>query len=235
MNFAFFKGEPKLVLFRQILVLVYLYLSSVIFFSCQTENKKSPKNTTIVIALQPFGVFKPELLDSISSAIKGAYPISICVLEAISLPKKAFVQIKSARYRADSLLNYLKKIKPDTVDYIIGLTHADISTTKMDDKKQVKHPESKYGDWGVMGLGYMPGTSCVVSTYRLQHSNKAVFIARLKKVCIHELGHNFGLPHCHSSKCVMQDAAESIKTIDNVDMEPCKLCRKNYTKLFSLK
>lgn len=36
------------------------------------------------------------------------------------------------------------------------MTNKNISTTK-----------GKYYDWGVMGLGYCPGVSCVVSTYRL--------------------------------------------------------------------
>ena len=54
------------------------------------------------------------------------------------------------RYRADSLIRYLGRFgSADTI--LIGLTNKDISTTK-----------GQIRDWGIMGLGYCPGTSCVV-------------------------------------------------------------------------
>ena len=76
-----------------------------------------------------------------------------------------------------------------------------------------------------MGLAYCPGNSCVVSDFRLKTKNKALHIARFKKVIIHELGHNFGLPHCPDKKCVMTDAVESIKTIDNAKPGLCNTCK----------
>jgi archaemetzincin len=54
---------------------------------------------------------------------------------------------------------------------------------------------------------------------------KEQFVARLKKVSCHELGHNFGLPHCPNKTCIMQDAAETIKTIDNVSLHLCDECK----------
>lgn len=48
---------------------------------------------------------------------------------------------------------------------------------------------------------------------------------RLKKVTMHELGHNLGLPHCPNKHCFMQDAAETIKTIDGVELNLCEECR----------
>lgn len=55
--------------------------------------------------------------------------------------------------------------------------------------------------------------------------NKKLFFSRLKKICIHEVGHNLGLPHCTTNKCVMQDAVETIKTVDNESEELCAECR----------
>ena len=49
---------------------------------------------------------------------------------------------------------------------------------------------------------------------------------RLKKVCMHEIGHNLGLPHCEqSTTCVMRDAAEKIATVDNVELKLCEHCK----------
>ena len=66
----------------------------------------------------------------------------------------------------DQLIKILKETKPDSLDFIIGLIDKDISTTKKDSKGHPLEPISKYQDWGVFGLGYRPGVSCIVSTYR---------------------------------------------------------------------
>lgn len=166
------------------------------------------------------------LIDSIQSAIKKTYNIDVFQLKQIELPQHAFVDIKSPRYRADSLIKYLKTYKPDSLNYILGLTTKDISTTKRDKNGALKKPEYKYKDWGVFGLGYVPGPSSIVSTYRYKDTNKKLFIERVQKISAHELGHNFGLPHCKSGlPCIMKDAAETIKTVDEVDLILCESCK----------
>jgi archaemetzincin len=101
----------------------------------------------------------------------------------------------------------------------------DVSTTKRDESGEIKSPKEKYADWGVFGLGYRPGPSCIISTYRIAHKSRSVFMERLKKVAIHEVGHNLGLDHCKTNDCVMQDAAETIKTIDRSAMQLCVNCK----------
>lgn len=148
------------------------------------------------------------------------------ILPPIPIPDRAFTQIKSPRYRADSLIRILRHHKPDSLNYIIGLTKKDISVTKKDKNGNIKQPESKYADWGILGLGFRPGVSCIVSTFRLYHSDERKFIDRLKKVSLHELGHNLGLDHCPSEDCLMRDAAESVKTVDFVKLSLCDKCKK---------
>lgn len=111
--------------------------------------------------------------------------------EAIPLPNMAYNKERN-RYRADSLIDFLWT-KSTNENVIIGLTDKDISTTK-----------GKIQDWGVMGLGYKPGHSCVVSTFRLSKKN---IHSQLYKLALHELGHTEGLPHCiMDSTCYMSDA-----------------------------
>jgi len=123
------------------------------------------------------------------------------------------------------LIRFLRKNIDRNYDFIIGLTDKDISTTKYSNTstKTIKEPTYKYADWGIFGLGFMPGKSCIVSTFRLKEKN---FRSRFIKICCHELGHNFGLPHCSDKSCIMQDAAETIKTIDNVKLNLCNSCKK---------
>jgi len=198
--------------FQKIILIVFFITS---FFSCKKQN---------YIGIQPYEHIEQSTLDSIALALRRNYQANIVILKPRALPKWAFVNIKSPRYRADSLLIDLKENKPDSIKFIIGITSKDISTTKRNADGNIKKPRESYQDWGVFGLGYRPGPSCVVSTFRINQANHKTFTDRLQKISVHEIGHNLGLKHCPTPKCVMQDAAETIKTIDQVDMTLCELC-----------
>ncbi len=193
---------------------------SFIFLLLSCSNKNS------VIGIQPIGSVKSVYCDSVKSALEAVYGTEILILPKIEIPEHTFVNIKSPRYRADKLIKYLKENQKEDIDFTIGLISKDISTTKRTADGEIKKPISKYEDWGIFGLGYRPGPSCLVSTYRLKNTNDKLFYSRLKKIAVHEIGHNLGLPHCPDSECVMQDAAESISTIDNVSMILCNKCKR---------
>lgn len=194
-----------------------ILLIAVLFcFSCASKSRQ--------IGIQPYGDIDPDIINSISDILKKTYETKVIVLDKKALPKSAFVNIKSPRYRADSLLIDLLKIRPDAIDIIIGITSKDISTTKKTSNGEIKKPESKYTDWGIFGLGYRPGKSCVISTFRLKHTASKTFESRVQKIAIHEIGHNLGLKHCETKKCVMQDAVETINTVDLASIELCKKC-----------
>lgn len=165
-----------------------------------------------------------EQIDSVKSVLERYYGFSVVVLENTTIPESTFINVRSPRYRADKVLKYLNDIKPDTCDFIMGLTTKDISTTKWESNGKVKQPASRYLDWGIFGLGYRPGDASIISTFRLGN-NPDVALDRLQKICMHELGHNLGLSHCETYMCVMSDAAESIKTIDNEAKSLCSKCQ----------
>ena len=177
------------------------------------------------VAIQPFGEFNSKEAKMMQQEISEFYHVNVTVLKPIDLPKNAYINVKSSRYRADTLIRFLRKNIDRNYDFVIGLTDKDISTTKYSNRstKTIKEPTYKYADWGIFGLGFMPGKSCIVSTFRLKEKN---FRSRFIKICCHELGHNFGLPHCSDKSCIMQDAAETIKTIDNVKLNLCNSCKK---------
>ena len=176
------------------------------------------------VAIQPFGEFNSKEAKMMQQEISEFYHVNVILLKPIELPKNAYINVKSLRYRADTLIRFLRKNIDRNYDFVIGLTDKDISTTKYSNrsKKTIKEPTYKYADWGIFGLGFMPGKSCIVSTFRLKEKN---FESRFIKICCHELGHNFGLPHCDNKTCIMQDAAETIKTIDNVKLNLCNSCK----------
>ncbi len=98
----------------------------------------------------------------------------------------------------------------------------------------IKYKTHNADEWSIMGLGYRHGKTCVVSTFRIKKKDdEALFKERLSKICIHEIGHNFGLDHCKANPaCLMNDANETISQADREGIYFCKICSKQVKSLF---
>jgi archaemetzincin len=164
-------------------------------------------------------------VDSVALALGKAYGPRIHVAAHLSMPAHALTTVRGPRYRADTIIAWLRDIMPDTIDHVIGITSQDISITKRNEDGTIKEPESKYVDFGVFGLAFINGPSSVVSSYRLGNGNGQRFYDRLCKVAVHEVGHNRGLPHCESPQCVMRDVVECIVSMDEAGRSLCDQCR----------
>jgi archaemetzincin len=182
---------------------IFTAVFSLAVFLCCTNSEKQANNITdqksakspdtipqLVICVQPFDDIHEKYTKHILASLKKLYP-SVKMKESIPLPAHAFYKPRQ-RYRADTLINFLRKISgPDEI--LIGLTSKDISTTKGDIQ-----------DYGIMGLGYQPGKACVISTFRL--NKKQDMFEQVYRLAVHELGHTQGLPHCPDKSCFMRDA-----------------------------
>jgi archaemetzincin len=168
-------------------VLYLLSLISILFLSCTPTPETSSEPITIV--LQPFSDCPKVFVDSVRHTLAKYYP-HIKINPQIPLPKGAYTAPRN-RYRADALINFLKS-KAGANEVMIGLTTKDISTTK-----------GTVDDYGIMGLGYQPGTACVISSFRISKTNT---LEQFSKLALHELGHTQGLPHCAITFCFMRDA-----------------------------
>ena len=166
--------------------------------------------------VQPLGscTDKAQGVGEVVAALRAFYPIEVRVLDCQELPKAAYYPPRK-RYRAERLLVYLNQRMPKDGWRILGLTAVDISTTK-----------DNYPDWGVMGLGELPGTATVISSFRCRKKarNPAHAVERLAKVAVHEIGHTLGLPHCPTSGCLMEDAMGKVTTTDR-ERDFCPKCR----------
>ncbi|QOG04146.1 Zn-dependent protease [Flavobacterium sp. MDT1-60] len=176
--------------------------------SCtKRDNENSVEKIEVqkVIVIQPLGNFELKKSNKVLSEIKTINP-NVVLRQNIPFPENAYYKPRN-RYRADSIIKSLRNtIGKDSV--IVGLSHSDISTTKNGIK-----------DWGIMGLGYRPGKSCVVSDFRLSSKNKN---QQFYKLVLHELGHTAGLPHCKVKTCLMRDA-EGGNPLDE-EKDFCKKC-----------
>lgn len=185
--------------------LVFVIIFGLAIFSC--KNHKSISSNNFLIEIQPFENISQQEINYVYNEIKKVYP-NVRINKAIPLPEFAYYTPRN-RYRADSLINYLNKIT-SAGHITIGLTNKDISTTK-----------DSIQDWGVLGLGFCLGKSCVASTFRLSKSER---LMQLFKVSIHELGHTQGLQHCEIKTCFMRDAEGRNPT--NEEREFCPKCKK---------
>jgi len=203
----------KIFLFVFILCMFYLYSckrQAILFLNNPVQNQ--------VIALQPLDDYTTPEIDSIIKAISRFYNKRVVLLNSISIPG-SFFNPSLKQYSADSLLSLLSRLRNDTIVEIIGLTHRPLFTVK--DAKPLP-----YFDEMILGLGYQPGNACVVSDQKLKPVNSALFSDLIKKMIIHEIGHNLGLPHCPDEKCVMFKGNGNIITLLNNGGDYCSKCRK---------
>lgn len=81
----------------------------------------------------------------------------------------------------------------------------------------------------VFGEAQLNGTAAIVSTHRLSNQfyglpkNHNLMLERLEKEIVHELGHTFGLYHCHQFECVMRSSTY-VEEIDMKRVYPCEGC-----------
>ena len=166
--------------------------------------------------VQPLGNCPDQVrgVADVVTALRAFFPIEVRVLDCQALPRAAYYPPRK-RYRAERLLAYLNQRMPKDGWRILGLTAVDISTTK-----------DNYPDWGVMGLGELPGTATVISSFRCRKKarNEAHAAIRLAKVAVHEIGHTLGLPHCPTHGCLMEDAMGKVITTDG-ELDFCPRCR----------
>lgn len=78
----------------------------------------------------------------------------------------------------------------------------------------------------VFGEAQLGGPSAVVSTYRLREETYGLppdpirLRERLLKEAMHEIGHTYGLRHCHEWNCVMA----SSHVVEMIDVKTAELC-----------
>jgi archaemetzincin len=169
-----------------------------------------------VLYVQPLGNCSDQAQEvtDVVAALRAFYSIEVRVLDCQALPAATYYPPRK-RYRAERLLEYLNQRLPKDGWRILGLTAVDISTTK-----------DNYPDWGVMGLGELPGTATVISAFRCRKKsrNAAHAAERLAKVAVHEIGHTLGLPHCPTLGCLMENAMGKVTTTDR-ERDFCPKCR----------
>lgn len=182
------------------------FIATFFLFISQLSNNQQVR----VIHIKPLGHMDNSEVMFIKTSIEEFYHFK-CIIDTVEPLTNDLLSKSGTRYDAPSIL---KKYK--TPKNILLITSKDI--THKDTKRKIE-------EYGIIGLGLLHGTVCVVSTYRIKKNVSDIkFHDRLKKVSLHEVGHNLGLNHCDNNiHCLMNDAKGTSKQID---IEKVWLCQK---------
>lgn len=165
------------------------------------------------IILVTCGQFETDTLRKISGEMSRVFSIPVSIQECyIDLSEN--YNPSRRQYNANSLLNIVGAMNQEDESKIVGLFRVDLFI-----------PVLTY----IFGQAILSGPTAIASLYRLKNElyglekNDELLLDRFIKVIIHELGHAFGLIHCHNPKCVMRSSTY-VEDIDQKDRNFCLSC-----------
>ncbi|MEI6696364.1 MAG: archaemetzincin family Zn-dependent metalloprotease [Bacteroidota bacterium] len=166
------------------------------------------------ITLISFGNFDTNFLKKIAENIHGEFFSTVKIKEG-HFDLSDFYDPARRQYNANNILNQLENQYATNNEKIIGLFNVDLYI-----------PIFTY----IFGQAFLNGRSGIASLYRLSNerygieADEMLLLERFSKEIIHELGHTFGLIHCHLPDCVMRSVTY-VEDIDQKNSSPCPLCR----------
>jgi archaemetzincin len=166
------------------------------------------------ITLISFGYFEKEFLEKIAGTIKQEFLFPVNIRYG-RIDLSEFYDPGRRQYEGIKILKEVDSLHPSESVKTLGLFNVDLFI-----------PILTY----IFGQAYLRGHTGIVSTYRLKNElygmrqNDDLLHDRFKKVCIHELGHAFGLIHCHNPTCVMKSSTY-MEDIDQKEYHLCIKCR----------
>jgi archaemetzincin len=177
------------------------------------KKKTKPSKQHGLITIVPFGNVGEDVLRVIGDNLQGVLRLPVDVAEAVPLPPEAFMETRN-QFNAMTIIKRLSENHSHENLKVLGVTSKDLG-----------NPILTY----VFGEAYMGGAAAVMSYYRLYKSpssdpvSRERFLERVAKVALHEIGHTFSVPHCHSGRCVMR-ASNNLMELDDKLNYLCDYC-----------
>ena len=165
------------------------------------------------LVIAPTGNFAKELLETIRSESKRIFGFNSEV--APLLEDLAFAyDLNRNQYNSTLILDQLAEIIPPAAARIMAIVEVDLFIPIL------TH---------VYGEAQLGGKACVVSTFRLNDGLPTtnigkVFLERIAKESIHELGHTFNLRHCRDHTCIMHYCRNE-HDVDQKSNDLCRYCK----------
>ncbi len=157
----------------------------------------------------------PALLSRVRGDAEAVFGVGTHVWHGHKRPLDAF-DPRRQQHSSTRILKWLIDERPAQAAKVVGITDVDLFI-----------PILTF----VYGEAQLDGLAAVVSTARLTPPGAGaepspLTASRLSKECIHELGHTFGLIHCHNASCVMTRSVN----LAQVDAKEAALCTDCWTR-----
>jgi archaemetzincin len=172
------------------------------------------------ITLISFGYFDDGFLTKIAEIVENEFRFSVQIREG-HLDLSEFYDPVRRQYNGTKLLKVVESTYSTDSDKTLGLFSVDLFI-----------PIMTY----IFGQAFLNGSAGIASLYRLSNERYGIktddilIFDRFKKEVIHELGHTFGLIHCHIPNCVMRSSTY----VEDIDQKSAKLCLKCQKEIINL-
>ncbi len=171
------------------------------------------------ISLIYFDYFEMDFLHEIADKVQKVFLSKIQIREG-HIDLSDFYDATRRQYNANKLLQYIQKNYTSEGAKTIGIFNVDFFI-----------PIFTY----IFGQAYINGQAGIASLSRLGNESygiepdENILLERFSKEIIHELGHTFGLIHCHVPDCVMRSSTYA-EDIDQKGYNLCPKCRETLFK-----
>jgi archaemetzincin len=172
------------------------------------------------LGLVALGPIDPDILRSLRATLAKFLLLPVRVLRPKPLPLQTY-NLTRHQYHSTQLLEYI--LAEDSNAFrILGITAEDLYI-----------PIFTF----VFGEAQLDGKAAVVSMFRPRGDAdgstppKSLFLRRLLKLSLHELGHTFGIGHCRQEGCVM-GFSSNLEALDRRNIAFCDYCQILLTDYF---
>ena len=170
------------------------------------------------ILIVPIGRIDSNILNALRDKLTLIFLNTNCNIlrEEMPIPSQAYNSTRGQFFSTQILEVLTAYSKSIEADRILGVAGVDL---------YVPHLNFVFGE------AQCPGRTAIISLYRLQPEfygfspNADLFLKRILKEAVHELGHTFGIGHCGRPECVMF-FSNSISDTDRKSSSFCGTCKR---------
>ncbi len=172
------------------------------------------------IGIITFGQFDQKLLDTVAEHVTREFMFSIKFREG-HIDMSEFYEATRGQYHGNKLLKMVEEQYAHEYFKTMGLFQVDLFI-----------PILTY----IFGQAFLNGRSGISSIFRLVNeryglkTDDRIVADRFTKEVVHELGHTFGLVHCHTPDCVMRSSTY-VEDIDQKGDSFCYSCKDSIAEI----
>ena len=164
------------------------------------------------VTLKPLDNIADEIMEELKDRVGGIFHCPVEIKAGFSDLAQAY-NPERKQYLSSKLLASLGKSERD--EKVVSIADVDLYVPRLN---------------FVFGVADIVSGTAIVSLCRLRQEyyglapDEALFLERVNKEIVHELGHTFGLGHCPNNKCVMH-FSNSLADTDLKEAHFCNKCR----------